>query len=1431
MKSRIHSFVTRSGAQWQAFKKTHPIGRATDQYKEVIVVFLATLLIVYVGMRLAVPTAKQPPSQNGTQRATITVDDVYDVVGHDDTSADPGATTTWRKSINISDNTQALDGEVIEEISPDQKLSGDLTVPTGWTAEYSTDFSTVPAGSRTWTAYAPGNAIPLATREAITFFKLKPPRTNGFQPARSATALPRPLQQTQLTTNNQPPSMPVVYNNRVYTVLKSQRGGAGVNMLDCYDLSTKARCTTMSFPTYFSTTVGALGAGSRNLNTAANMEIVLDDGTYGNAGRIYVPGQSGNNYGVICADLETLQNCGFTVMGAATAPAGANPSLVSGFTQQAGKIYGDAADIDQTYQTVVCFDMQTDAICSGYTASTTGSNPTYKISEHASQYESPGTHVISGTKMYWLMNYRINNDNLFNPFLQEWETQRSFGTVLACFDVVARTPCSGWPISGGYSIWPQKYYDGLPLERPSTVYIWKNGADQAVCYLVVNGAESFTLANYCFNLVDGSQLGSVPGILGNPQPTIGATWFMSPNVTTMTVNGHLRSYFAYRLSEGATKGGTACFDWTTQATCEQWPPIKYGWGINGGFGGDEGYYSDGACLYASGRSGYIWSMDPDLGEVPCRNARNVSTVTAGSISGSYCDGQTHTAAWNKVRVLYGQRRDFESLNVTVKNTSGATLIAATNIRETGELDISGISVVDNPSLVFEMNGRTYSGSPWGTSQLPQLSVSVGGEDVQYCYSTVDRGYCNATQIRTKSTALFKSEDDTYFDDSDSIIPITQPDNVQCFMDLQTSLTANKSTVANGESVTYTINVTNKANPDADGRGTAYFPIVAFTVPVGMENVTIQNGTYSPVTRLAIFNPSAITGKATQTRTVTFRTPQLLAALTKPAIYLAATTQVQLPTTAYAQVVGDRDNADNLANNNSVVWNKVTPDPPGTTPTPAPTSTPDPELMTDVETPSPSPTTSPDGSSSSPQVSPPPTTEQNYTPESIRGLVPATLVAPVEAAFKKLDEAVQPIPPKVAQAIPYGTIAILGIFALVYAFQAAAQIRDRRRLQALAKRYNQAETNRKNYIDLTSHYLHTPITTMQTAVELLASLKTVPNDILTSLKNQISLLSMHADELLDETQVLSQQSQNTALLFERTTAARLFTTGSFIIPVAGVLIVSLGLNAVFVWAHKYDGSLVATFSQAALFILGAFAVAQSYFLLQRQRRVTAVASDELKLEEDINASRSAFIKSSGSTLEADTAGIEKLAPAIAKVEHGDNFMAGLASLKRAVAKLSYLNSVSSASPKAGAAHSNAKHVEEILKPYGPVALKARITLAASIQPDFSTSLKPADLIQLITSVLNNSMKFTKAGGSVEVRATSDDKKATLIVKDTGIGIKKERIDQLFTPFSRATDTRAFDYEGIGLDLYLDKLVVEQAGGKIVIKSDEGKGTTVTVTLPL
>ncbi len=58
--SKLHDLGAGISSRWQKFSTAHPVGRVTDQYKEVIVVFLATLLVVYVGMRLAVPTAKQP---------------------------------------------------------------------------------------------------------------------------------------------------------------------------------------------------------------------------------------------------------------------------------------------------------------------------------------------------------------------------------------------------------------------------------------------------------------------------------------------------------------------------------------------------------------------------------------------------------------------------------------------------------------------------------------------------------------------------------------------------------------------------------------------------------------------------------------------------------------------------------------------------------------------------------------------------------------------------------------------------------------------------------------------------------------------------------------------------------------------------------------------------------------------------------------------------------------------------------------------------------------------------------------------------------------------------------------------------------------------------------------------------------------------------
>jgi signal transduction histidine kinase len=69
-----------------------------------------------------------------------------------------------------------------------------------------------------------------------------------------------------------------------------------------------------------------------------------------------------------------------------------------------------------------------------------------------------------------------------------------------------------------------------------------------------------------------------------------------------------------------------------------------------------------------------------------------------------------------------------------------------------------------------------------------------------------------------------------------------------------------------------------------------------------------------------------------------------------------------------------------------------------------------------------------------------------------------------------------------------------------------------------------------------------------------------------------------------------------------------------------------------------------------------------------------------------------------------------------------------------------------------------------------------------------------------------------------------------VADTGIGIPREALPSLFNEFYRASNAKAAGEPGTGLGLAIVKLLVARYGGEISVASQEGKGTTLTVTLP-
>jgi len=151
------------------------------------------------------------------------------------------------------------------------------------------------------------------------------------------------------------------------------------------------------------------------------------------------------------------------------------------------------------------------------------------------------------------------------------------------------------------------------------------------------------------------------------------------------------------------------------------------------------------------------------------------------------------------------------------------------------------------------------------------------------------------------------------------------------------------------------------------------------------------------------------------------------------------------------------------------------------------------------------------------------------------------------------------------------------------------------------------------------------------------------------------------------------------------------------------------------------------------------------------------------------------------------------------------------------------------------------VEDIFDPAAEIAdavrmmsaqtRKAGVTLITELAPDIphlKADRRRVRQIQL--NLLSNALKFTPAGGRVTVRAHLTAEGLAMQVTDTGIGMRREDFSKALEPFGQVDSSLARKYEGTGLGLPLTRQMVELHGGRLMLESALGQGTTVTVILP-
>jgi PAS domain S-box-containing protein len=107
-----------------------------------------------------------------------------------------------------------------------------------------------------------------------------------------------------------------------------------------------------------------------------------------------------------------------------------------------------------------------------------------------------------------------------------------------------------------------------------------------------------------------------------------------------------------------------------------------------------------------------------------------------------------------------------------------------------------------------------------------------------------------------------------------------------------------------------------------------------------------------------------------------------------------------------------------------------------------------------------------------------------------------------------------------------------------------------------------------------------------------------------------------------------------------------------------------------------------------------------------------------------------------------------------------------------------------------------------------------------------------LEQVLTNLLDNSVKYTPEGGEIRVALKPGDGTVRLTVSDSGIGLPPAELESIFRPFGRAENAVVDNLPGLGLGLYICRNIVERHGGRIWAESaGEGKGTTIVVWLPV
>ncbi len=237
--------------------------------------------------------------------------------------------------------------------------------------------------------------------------------------------------------------------------------------------------------------------------------------------------------------------------------------------------------------------------------------------------------------------------------------------------------------------------------------------------------------------------------------------------------------------------------------------------------------------------------------------------------------------------------------------------------------------------------------------------------------------------------------------------------------------------------------------------------------------------------------------------------------------------------------------------------------------------------------------------------------------------------------------------------------------------------------------------------------------------------------------------------------------------------------------------------------------------------------------------TVVVLRDITGRKEIEHMKSAFVRMVAHELKSPLAAVEGYLDVICQADDAEDrtymvsrCLGRVQSLQRTIADLLDLSRLESGQVQRELRRCDLVEImDEVIEMQRVPALNRAIDVRLRIAGSSVVTADRRELNEIFSNILSNAIKYNRNGGRVEIDARCSGDWACVTVTDTGIGVEPEHVGELFEEFYRVRSKETAHIGGTGLGLSIVRALVDLYRGRVSVDSEPGKGTTVTVELPL